>query len=140
MRWPHRIAAGLGTALLVVVVSLWLTLLSPFGYTPPEGLPPIPDGWTHEVFVYGTLRASTVRRVVIGRRVDVRPAILDGFQRRQLNIEPSDVGHVEGEVLEVTSEELRRLDRYERLGIRYERVRLPLRDGSEAWVYRRMSP
>lgn len=140
MRWPHRIAAGLSVALLVVVVSLWLTLLSPFGYTPPEGLPPIPDGETHEVFVYGTLRYPAVRRVVIGRRGDARPAILDGFQRRQLNIEPDMAAQVQGKVLEVSSQELRRLDRYERLGIRYERVRLSLRDGSDAWVYRRMSP
>lgn len=130
----------MGTALLVVVVSLWLTLLSPFGYTPPEGLPPIPDGETHEVFVYGTLRHPIVRRVVIGRRGDVRPAILVGFRRRWLNIEPASGGHVGGMILKVSSEELRRLDRYERLGIRYERVRRELRDGSNAWVYRRMSP
>lgn len=130
----------MGTALLIVVVSLWLTLLSPFGYTPPEGLPPIPDGQTHEVFVYGTLRSPTVRRVVVGRRVDAQPAVLDGYRREHLNIESADSSYVEGVLLEVSSEELRRLDRYERLGIRYERVRLALRDGSDAWVYRRMSP
>jgi gamma-glutamylcyclotransferase (GGCT)/AIG2-like uncharacterized protein YtfP len=140
MRWPHRIAAGLVTAMLVVVVSLWLTLLSPFGYTPPEGLPPMPDGERHEVFVYGTLRSPTVRRVVIGRRGDAQPAVLDGFRRRHLNIEPAVGEYVEGAVLEISSDELRRLDRYERLGIRYERVRLTLRNGSEVWVYRRMSP
>lgn len=140
MRWPHRIAAGLVTALVVIVVSLWLTLLSPFGYTPPEGLPPIPDGETHEVFVYGTLRSATVRRVVIGRRTDVQPARLEGFRRAHLNIEPAPAEHVEGMILEVDSEELRRLDRYERLGIRYERVRLTLADGSDAWVYRRLTP
>ncbi len=140
MRWPHRIAAGLGTALLVVVVSLWLTLLSPFGYTPPEGLPPMPDGETHEVFVYGTLRYPAIRQVVIGRRGNARSGVLDGFRRRHLNIEPAEAAHVQGEVLEVSSEELLRLDRYERLGIRYERVRLELRDGTDAWVYRRMSP
>lgn len=127
-------------ALLVVVVSLWLTLLSPFGYTAPEGLPPIPDEETHEVFVYGTLQYPSVRRVVLGRRGDARPAVLDGFRRRYLNIEAARPAHVDGRVLEVSSEELRRLDRYERLGIRYERVRLELRDGTEAWVYRRMSP
>ncbi len=130
----------MGTAALVVLVSLWLTLLSPFGYTPPEGLPPIPDGEHHEVFVYGTLRYPTIRRVVIGRRGDARPAVLEGFRRRHLNIERADAEHVDGMILAVTSEELRRLDRYERLGIRYERVRLDLRDGSDAWVYRRMSP
>lgn len=138
--WLHRIAAGIGTALLVVVVSLWLTLLSPFGYTPPEGLPPIPDGENHDVFVYGTLRLPAVRRIVIGRRGDARPAILDGYRKRRLNIEPAEAAYVEGMILEVSSEELRRLDRYERLGVRYERVRLALRDGSEAWVYRRLSP
>lgn len=140
MRWAYRIATGLGAALLVVVVSLWLTLLSPFGYTPPEGLPPMPAGDTHDVFVYGTLRYPMVRRVVIGRRGDARSAVLDDFARRKLNIEPAAESQVRGQVLKVTSEELRRLDRYERLGIRYERVRLTLRDGSDAWVYRRMSP
>jgi hypothetical protein len=38
-------------------------------------------------------------------------------------------------VLAVSPEELRPLDRFERLGIRYHRTELRLDDGRSAWVY-----
>lgn len=116
---------------------LWLTLLSPFGYDPPDDLAPIAQG-THEVFVYGTLRSGLVRWLVTGRAGESRPAVLEGFRREGLDLTEAPGERVVGELLRVSAEELARLDRYERLGIRYERVRLPLADGREAWVYRRL--
>ncbi|SFU28508.1 gamma-glutamylcyclotransferase family protein [Halomonas korlensis] len=122
---------------LAVAGWLWLTMLSPFMYDPPAHLEPVAEG-PHRVFVYGTLRYAIVRWVVMGRAGESHPATLDGFQRNALDIVASPQASVEGEVIKVSAEELARLDRYERLGLRYERVRLDLSDGREAWVYRRL--
>jgi len=116
---------------------LWLTMLSPFMYDRPAHLEPVAEG-PHHVFVYGTLRYALVRWVVMGRAGEARPATLEGFQREALDIIESPQASVEGDIIKVSAEELARLDRYERLGLRYERVRLALADGREAWVYRRL--
>lgn len=135
---PRRLLATtlIGTP-LAAAGWLWLTMLSPYTYERPEHLDPIGEG-PHEVFVYGTLRVPPVRWIVIGGRVETRPAHLEDWRRNGLDLEPAPGERVPGEVLSVAADELARLDRYERLGIRYERVRLPLADGSEAWVYRRL--
>lgn len=117
---------------------LWWTMLSPYTYDRPGHLPPIEEG-THEVFVYGTLRFAPVRWVVMGRAGETEPALLEGFRREGLDLTEAPGERVAGELIEVTSRELARLDRYERLGIRYERVRLELEDGREVWVYRRLA-
>jgi gamma-glutamylcyclotransferase (GGCT)/AIG2-like uncharacterized protein YtfP len=93
------------------------------------------DGPT-ALFVYGTLRSPTVRFVVTGRMRGTEPAALPGFRRvgRDITYDPESV--VEGYVLYVSTPELRRLDRYERTGQRYERVEMLLADGEPAWVYR----
>lgn len=122
---------------LALAAWLWWTLLSPFGYERPDDLAPIAEG-PHAVFVYGTLRSGFVRWVVLGRSVEARPAVLEGFRREGLDLTEAPGERVAGELIEVSAEELARLDRYERLGIRYARVRLALDDGGEAWVYRRL--
>ncbi|MDT8878199.1 gamma-glutamylcyclotransferase family protein [Halomonas saccharevitans] len=116
---------------------LWLTMLSPFTYERPDHLGPISDG-PHRVFVYGTLTHAPIRWLVYGRAGDPDPVVLEGFRRTGLDLAPAPTARVEGLLLRVDAEELSRLDRYERLGIRYERVRLTLRDGTQAWVYRRL--
>ncbi|MDI5920564.1 gamma-glutamylcyclotransferase [Halomonas sp. LR5S13] len=116
---------------------LWLSLLSPWTYDRPDHLPPVQEG-PHRVFVYGTLTHAPVRWLVYGRVGDPEPAVLTGFERTGLDLSPSPGARVEGLLLRVEAEELARLDRYERLGIRYERVRQTLVDGRKAWVYRRL--
>jgi gamma-glutamylcyclotransferase (GGCT)/AIG2-like uncharacterized protein YtfP len=137
MRRLHLLLTTLLGLPLAVAGWLWLTLLSPFTYDRPDHLPPIEAG-PHEVFVYGTLRSGLVRWVVTGRAGDSRPAILEDFRREGLDLMEAPGERVEGELITVSAEELARLDRYERLGLRYERVRLALADGREAWVYRRL--
>ncbi|GEM_PF-314945 len=137
MRLRHLLTTTLIGTPLAVAGWLWLTMLSPFTYERPDHLDPIGEG-PHEVFVYGTLRVPPVRWIVIGDRVETRPAYLEDWQRSGLDLESAPGERVPGEVLTVAAEELARLDRYERLGIRYQRVRLTLADGSEAWVYRRL--
>ncbi|MFP4137691.1 MAG: gamma-glutamylcyclotransferase family protein [Halomonas sp.] len=131
----------LTTALLVAPLGiagwLWWSLLSPYTYDRPDHLPAIQEG-THEVFVYGTLRHAPVRWLVYGRVGDPRPAVLQGYRRDGLDVDKAPEGHVEGLIIEVDAHELARLDRYERLGIRYEREKVTLADGTRAWIYRRL--
>ncbi|WP_163575749.1 gamma-glutamylcyclotransferase family protein [Halomonas faecis] len=131
----------LTTALLVAPIGiagwLWWTLLSPYTYDRPDHLPAIQSG-THEVFVYGTLRYAPVRWLVYGRVGDPETAVLEGYRRDGLDLIAAPEGRVEGLILEVSAKELARLDRYERLGMRYERREVSLSDGNRAWVYRRL--
>lgn len=123
---------------LALALYLWLTLLSPFGYQAPENLPVIDPNREHRVFVYGTLRSPLVRWLVLGDRLDPEPATLPGFRKEALDIKPDADSNVQGLVFKVAPEQLRRLDRYERLGLRYQRVLLGLEGGSQAWVYQRL--
>ena len=133
----------LTTVLTLFVVGagyLWLTFASPFGYNPTGELPEIDDDQTYSVFVYGTLTQPWVRWLVMGCAGDSEPAKLPGFRKDELDIQPVSGAVTKGEVITVGADELRALDRYERLGVRYERVKLTLQDGQSAWVYRLMDP
>lgn len=134
-----RLLAGGALLALVLAGWLWWSLLSPFGYQPPPGLPAIDATRTHHVFAYGSLRSAMTRRLAMGRTGDPQPAVLPGYERDgRRNVLPAPGEETRGVVFEVSAEELRRLDRYERLGIRYERVEAPLASGRSVWVYRRL--
>lgn len=137
-RWLMQLLAVLITAFMVLTGYLWFTFVSPFGYQAPDDLAKIGSSSTHRVFVYGTLRKPWVRWLVTGRAGESEPALLPGHRKQDLDVKPAPGNMAEGEVIEVSADELQRLDRYERLGVRYERIRLKLHDGSEAWVYRLM--
>ena len=122
---------------LVVLFTLWLKWFSPFGYQPPEGMPAI-EQTSHHVFVFGTLKSPWVRWVVMGRKGEAIPAKLPGVRRENLTIITDPDAKTPGYVIKVTASELARLDHYERLGVRYERIKMQLADGQEAWVYRRL--
>lgn len=138
MVWIKRLAQITGVVVLGLATWLWLTMLSPWFYSPPDELPSI-EQRTHNVFVYGTLRYAAIRWMVMGGSGNPQPAALDGYQRNGLDLSYQPDNRVEGLKLEVTAKQLGRLDRYERLGIRYERVKKELLDGSSAWVYVRLS-
>lgn len=125
--------------LLVIAIAgwLWLTMLSPWLYDRPDHVADI-EQRSHQVFVYGTLRYAPVRWVVMRASGNPRQAVLEGFERNNLDLAPNENERVEGLLLEVTPAQLARLDRYERLGIRYERIKQTLADGSTAWVYVRL--
>ncbi|MDR5905850.1 gamma-glutamylcyclotransferase family protein [Franzmannia qiaohouensis] len=137
MRKRYPLIATLVLSPLLLLGYLWLTMLSPLTYDRPDHLPPVAEG-EHRVFVYGTLRHPLVRWWVYGRTGSPQPARLEGFRRTRLDLEPAADDAVDGLLLHVDHEELARLDRYERLGIRYERVAKQLADGRTAWVYRRL--
>ncbi len=132
-------AIGVAGAVAIVAVGyLWFVLLSPYGYTMPAGLASIDTTRTHRVFAYGTLEYAPIRWVVIGRAATPQPAALPGFRVDGLNVVRDVAAQAAGVVFEVTAAELLALDRYERRGVRYERVDLRLDDGEAAWVYRRL--
>ena len=95
------------------------------------------------LFAYGTLLDPDVQRSVIGRTVQSRPDTLPGYRRGVLRSGgasyfiaiPDEQGAIDGGILEVTREELERIDEYE--GDEYERARVRLGSGIFAWVYRR---
>lgn len=121
----------IGTALY-----LWFVLLSPFGYDYPEHMAPeTTESGYHRVFVYGTLRFAPVRWIVTGRVGEATPYTLAGYRKTGLDLERDPDSEVDGLILRVSSDELRRLDRYERLGIKYRRTAVTLSDGRQAWVY-----
>jgi len=135
----HTLVALL-TGLALGMGYLWLTFASSFGYNPPGNLPVVDDDTTYSVFVYGTLTKPWVRWLVMGRAGDSEPAELPGFRKEALDIKPAGGAITRGQVISVSADELRALDRYERLGVRYERVELTLKNGQSAWVYRLMEP
>ncbi len=93
------------------------------------------------LFVYGTLQDPTVQQRVIGRLVNGKPDALEGFFKSRMAMSdgifplviPRQNSTVEGIVLEVTPEELQRMDIYETSA--YRRIWVTLRSGLESWVY-----
>lgn len=134
----RRISTVLAVGLVLGTSGLWYRMLSPWGYTPPPDLPRIEAGVAQRMFAYGTLRNPLVRGIVVGRHVRTGQAELPGYRKEGLDLRAQVGASVEGEVFVVEAEELRRLDRYERVGVRYERFEGVLDDGSRAWVYRRI--
>jgi len=95
----------------------------------------------HRLFAYGTLLSLRVQRTVLGREIAGSPARLAGFRMSTIadgaevfpNLIPDPHGSVDGQILDVTEEELARVDRYE--GDLYARHRVTATDGPEVWVY-----
>ena len=104
------------------------------------------------LFSYGTLQDEAVQLVTFGRRLSGEPEILAGFRIDHLMIEdeaviaasglryhliisrngnPSDV--VTGTGFSITYAELLQSDAYE--ADDYERVRVELKSGRQAWAY-----
>ena len=136
MQRRHLILGSL-CCVLIVLGWLWFTLLSPFYYERPAHLADIEPG-EHAVFVYGTLRFAPLRWLVMGRAGESETAVLEGYRRDGLDLSEASGERVVGEVIVVEADELARLDRYERLGIRYTRVPMRLSSGRSAWVYHRL--
>ena len=136
--WLRNAALAIIAITLALLLWLWWTLFSPWGYAPPADLPPLDAAVQHQVFAYGTLRQPLLRWLVIGRLPEVQPAVLPGFRKQGRNVLPQPGALTRGVVFAVSAGELRRLDRYERLGVRYQRRQLPLASGRSAWVYLRI--
>lgn len=99
---------------------------------------------TH-LFVYGTLREKDVQLKYLGRMINDNKDSLGGFTMSRVIINETeypilieDVHSKEiinGMVLEITNDELIKLDEYETN--LYVRKRVRLKSGKEAWVYKK---
>ena len=109
------------------------------------------EPYTESLFSYGTLRQEDVQLATFGRRLAGQPDALVGYALKIIQIQDrsfaakngahqrtlqftgsaSDV--VEGAALALTRQELDQADEYEPDD--YERVRVQLRSGLDAWVY-----
>ncbi len=93
------------------------------------------------LFVYGTLLDPCIQQKVIGRIVKGKADLLQGYHKKMKRfsdgvfpvITSDPDGIVEGCVIELTSDELSRCDKYE--GSEYHRIKISLRSGIEAWTY-----
>lgn len=104
------------------------------------------------LFSYGTLQTEAVQLSTFGRKLEGRPDALVGYRQTLIQIKDQEFvissgaeyhrnlaftgsasDLVEGTVLSVSREELEQADAYEPHG--YERVRVRLRSGVDAWVY-----
>lgn len=92
----------------------------------------------YQVFVYGTLKQPLIRRLIVGAQIEAVPTQLEGFQKSGLTIVPQVDGVVAGYLITLTATQMQRVDRYERLGVRYCRFEVVLASGDNAWVYQRL--
>ncbi|MCC5826504.1 gamma-glutamylcyclotransferase family protein [Alkalimonas sp.] len=137
----RRQVAGFITAIvLMVCFTLWLLWLwwpAPFFFMPDERVEY--QQQSYQLFAYGTLRNRLVRKLVTGRDVKVTVDELAGFERQGLNIVANEAAVTAGVRMQVSKRQMQRLDRYERLGLRYCRFQVFLTSGEQAWVYQRLN-
>lgn len=105
--------------------------------TPPVTADTRPGGPSQTVFVYGTLRYSAVRWLVMGASGQPQADAITGFYAQGLDLHPAADQRTAGLRLDISAAQLARLDQYERLGQRYWRGIYTLESGETAWIYRR---
>jgi len=97
-----------------------------------------------KVFVYGTLRISDVRNKLLSRQVQsngtdkitgykLSTVYGDGQSYPIIIEDKTSTLEIDGEIIEVSENELTILDDYE--GDLYIRKKIDLRSGNTAWVY-----
>lgn len=83
-----------------------------------------------KIFVYGTLLVPEVKREVLGFSPSGKSAVLVGYRKEGLDIIESSNDEVVGEIIEVTEEDLLKLDEYEEVEKGFYR-RIKVKIGSE---------
>lgn len=95
------------------------------------------------LFVYGTLKKPEIQKEVIGRVADLTEDSLKGYKQSTVYVRGENFtilinsknrfDIVFGSVMEITGEELRKIDEYETDV--FKRKMVVLNSGKEAWVY-----
>jgi len=98
---------------------------------------------TEKLFVYGTLQNIEAQKKILGRVLESSGDSLAGYKKTTVNIEGEMYSILKksrnrfdivlGKVLEVTEEDLKKLDKYETDA--YRRIEVVLSSGKESWVY-----
>jgi gamma-glutamylcyclotransferase (GGCT)/AIG2-like uncharacterized protein YtfP len=109
------------------------------------------DTTAENLFSYGTLQLEAVQLSTFGRSLQGEPDLLVGYRmttipirdhdstivgdthHRNIQFTGMDSDFVEGMVFKVSREELQQADAYEPPD--YERMRVRLKSGLDAWVY-----
>lgn len=96
-----------------------------------------------KLFVYGVLKNPEIQKKVIGRIAEGEESSLSGYKKGLINIEGEIFPILEktrnrfdfvfGEVIEVSNEELKKIDEYKTDN--YKRIKVVLANGEYAWVY-----
>ena len=133
-QFKHWLILALSVFLAVTVYLWWVFVYS------PQRIDSLSEQASYRVFAYGTLTNPVIRWLIIHKQVETQPAQLRDYHQDGLDVHARKGAVTEGQVFEVNAEDLRKLDRYERVGERYKRVRMSLTDGSQAWVYQRLEP
>jgi len=108
--------------LLLFVVTLWWVWVNPYNFQFTESKDYSQQG-SHRVFAFGTLTNPVIRILIMRAYVPTEPAVLTDFRRQGLDLCADPSAETEGLLFHATSRQLKRLDRYERLGIKYQRDR-----------------
>jgi gamma-glutamylcyclotransferase (GGCT)/AIG2-like uncharacterized protein YtfP len=97
----------------------------------------------HKIFVYGTLMVLEIRRQFVDRKVSIEKCSLKGFIMSEIKsgdetypvivADENATYPIQGEVFEVTDNELNKLDEYE--GEEYKRIKIQTDLGHIAWTY-----
>lgn len=95
-----------------------------------------------KLFAYGTLLDENIQKNILGRLVKGTPDHLLGYRKTMRRFSSGtypDLTHdstceVDGQVFDLSADELERCDRYE--GDEYRRVKLTLKSGVEVFVYK----
>lgn len=104
----------------------------------PEGKGKEVEPATEKVFVYGTLQDQATRRKALGlhgEAVKTEPASAKGDvtdENKYPDFHPEGQGKVEGQVLSLTGDQVKKLDKWEE---KYDRKEVTLDNGEKAWVY-----
>ena len=90
-----------------------------------------------EIFVYETLLNRDTFKGVVGHKVKEFPDTLSGYEEVDTGkgyetIEPKVGSKVFGAVVDVSDDDLKKLDSWES---RYKRIKVILEDGTPAWTY-----
>lgn len=88
----------------------------------------------HSIFVYGTLQNNLFRYYACRCLVPQTPATLPAYKKSGLNIIPALNNSVAGSVIQVSSNELARIDNYESVPQRYTRQTVTINEQTH-WVY-----
>jgi gamma-glutamylcyclotransferase (GGCT)/AIG2-like uncharacterized protein YtfP len=94
-----------------------------------------------KLFIYGTLTRPEIQQEVLSRLFKMTPDSLEGYTVSKIEIEGeiypvislNDLEEVHGFVVEVTEDELKKIDEYETKA--YKRKQVVLVSGASAWVY-----
>jgi gamma-glutamylcyclotransferase (GGCT)/AIG2-like uncharacterized protein YtfP len=97
-----------------------------------------------KLFTYGSLQHTDIQKKLFDSILLGKPDSLVNYQKDILDIDgkkfniakPSAGARIDGTVYELTESQIERADRYE--GKNYERIKVKLLSGTEAWLYLRL--